>query len=647
MSIRDHIDSLAHNLSLTETEETWDTILRAINSLSLACANTDSYDPTDLVSAIRPLYRPIINAMNSERGRLSGAAIDLVGILASSLGVAFDPLLHHLFPVLLALSSRTSKVTMTRARTCILTVIDATQLPTILSYLLQSAADKSISLRVTVVESTLACLNCFNPPDLEKESKAKEIEAIIRVAARDASGDVRKVGRKMFDAYKILLPDRVERFIAPLSPTSRKYLDIQPKPSSSKTLGVPMKQPQLSSSTSAMKPSTLDKAKTHMRSASSPAVAPQITRPVAQPERPKPVEVVVPPKVTGTIPPSRHAPSKSTLERKRVISMSAARTRIETDSTTQPIPTTSQPVRRVVPAQQAVPVVVTGPQRILISDSKPLDKAGPHRGRVISSVSTPALRIASTAPPPPKPTVTKPALRSTTTTAGPSSKRVPVSQLKSSPQKTVSKHKEPVKNSLMKPTLAQLARAKAIEKRVAAVATGEPSRAERRAPRKAPLPSRKVNKPVVEKEKEPSQVIAEEEAPADEPENAEKTDEQPAAEDKLQEDEEIPKVSVESLDLATPPRTGAAPNISVNKTPISELLLSIERGFLFTPSAPLSPPDSYLNLPPVGAAIPFPIPTTWPHATQQQTSLKPFEVVRQLDSRKALGNVETNKERVL
>jgi hypothetical protein len=204
------LETIRPQIFLPETEETWDTIARGIANLAAACNETDSYTPADLLAAMRSISRPLISAMNSERGRLSGIAIDLVAMVASCLGVAFEPLLSHFLPVLLALSGRTSKVTVSRARTCILTIIDATHLPSILSYLLHDVADKSVSLRLAVVESTLACMNCFNPPDLEKDARAKEIEAIIRATARDANADIRKVSRKVFEAYKLLLPSRLE-----------------------------------------------------------------------------------------------------------------------------------------------------------------------------------------------------------------------------------------------------------------------------------------------------------------------------------------------------------------------------------------------------------------------------------------------------
>ncbi|KAJ7675047.1 clasp N-terminal domain-containing protein [Mycena rosella] len=205
------LDAVRPRLFLPETEETWDAIARSLTALATACNDVDSSTPVDLAAAMRSISRPLISAMNSERGRLSGVAIDLVAVVASCLGVAFDPLLPHFFPVLLVLSSRTSKVTVARARACILTIIEATHLPAVLSYLMQSVTDKSVSLRLTIVESTLACMNCFNPPDLEKDARAKEIELIIRTTARDANADVRKVCKKVFEAYKLLLPGRLER----------------------------------------------------------------------------------------------------------------------------------------------------------------------------------------------------------------------------------------------------------------------------------------------------------------------------------------------------------------------------------------------------------------------------------------------------
>jgi CLASP N terminal len=149
--------------------------------------------------------------MNSERTRLSGAAIDLLVSVATGLGREFEQLLTLFMPPLLALCGRTNKVVINRARTCIITIIESTQLASVLSYFLQNIKDKSASLRLLAAEGTLACLNSCNPPDLERELRARDIEAIIRSTARDANAEVRRLSRKIFGCYKILLPGRVDR----------------------------------------------------------------------------------------------------------------------------------------------------------------------------------------------------------------------------------------------------------------------------------------------------------------------------------------------------------------------------------------------------------------------------------------------------
>ncbi|KAI0663352.1 clasp N-terminal domain-containing protein, partial [Cubamyces menziesii] len=166
-----------------------------------------------LVAALRASSRPINSALNSERTRLSGTATESIATAVKALGRAFEPLIPHYLPTLLTLCTRTNKVFVTRAKECIHAVIEHTQSPSILHYLGESTKDKSVSLRLAAAEAVVLCLNSFNPPDLERESRAKEIEAVIRVTAVDANADIRKTARKIFDAYKILLPGRVQRCV--------------------------------------------------------------------------------------------------------------------------------------------------------------------------------------------------------------------------------------------------------------------------------------------------------------------------------------------------------------------------------------------------------------------------------------------------
>jgi hypothetical protein len=199
------------SLSLSETEETWDAIEKAIATLTDSCRTGACDYPDELVAAVKPFARNISDAMKSERTRLSGAAIDFVLVLAEGVGTSFEPLVAPFVSTLLVLCGRTNKVVLNRARACVISIVENTRLPSILPHFLHYVKDKSASLRLIAAEGSLACMNCLNPPDLEKEPRAKDIESLIRSTARDANADVRKVSRKLFEAYQILLPDRVQK----------------------------------------------------------------------------------------------------------------------------------------------------------------------------------------------------------------------------------------------------------------------------------------------------------------------------------------------------------------------------------------------------------------------------------------------------
>ncbi|OAX32603.1 hypothetical protein K503DRAFT_595386 [Rhizopogon vinicolor AM-OR11-026] len=162
-----------------------------------------------MVAGIRSLSRPLNNAMNSERSRLSGATIELITALSVGLGPAFEPLLPIFIPTLLGLCARTSKVYTSRAKASIFAVIKHTQSSSILPYLAASVHNKSLSLRLVAAEGVLAYLN-FNTSN---GTRTHVIEDVIQSTSEDVSEVVRAVGKKIYEAYEALLPDSVERFV--------------------------------------------------------------------------------------------------------------------------------------------------------------------------------------------------------------------------------------------------------------------------------------------------------------------------------------------------------------------------------------------------------------------------------------------------
>jgi hypothetical protein len=209
--LRAELERARASLSLAEAEDTWDTISNALLRI-IALSKGGACDfPTTLTSSICSMYRSITSAAASERSRLSAAAVECMATLATGLGPSFDPLVPLFIPTLLSLCSRPNKVFISRAKATIQTIIDQTQLISLLPYFVGALRDKSVTLRLIAIESVLACVQSFNPPDLEKEARARDVENAIKLTATDANADVRRVSRQVFDAYKILLPTRVER----------------------------------------------------------------------------------------------------------------------------------------------------------------------------------------------------------------------------------------------------------------------------------------------------------------------------------------------------------------------------------------------------------------------------------------------------
>ncbi|KAG2015988.1 endo-1,3(4)-Beta-Glucanase chain A [Coprinopsis cinerea AmutBmut pab1-1] len=230
-------DKLKSDIALPDAEDTWERVAKALTSLKQSCDARQFDEPSDVVQTIKTFQTSIINSMNSERTRLCLAALDLVDAVAVACEVKFEPLIPVLLPALLVLCGRTNKVIVNRTKGCIMSIVECTQVAGVLPYFLGQLGEKANTVRLVAAEAALACVKCCNPPDLEKEARAGDIESIIRKAARDANADVRKVGRELFGAYKILLPSRVDRFTAPLTPTIRKYLDIKSAPAAASKPG--------------------------------------------------------------------------------------------------------------------------------------------------------------------------------------------------------------------------------------------------------------------------------------------------------------------------------------------------------------------------------------------------------------------------
>ncbi|KAJ3515776.1 hypothetical protein NLJ89_g1538 [Agrocybe chaxingu] len=450
--VKHELEKLHYDLFLEETEDNWEKTAKAMNAFNKICMD-GGYDVAgpEVVNAFRGAHRPIISAMNSERTRLSGCALDLVNSVATAVGKDFEQLLSIFMPPLLALCGRTNKVVTNRARGVIFNVIEVAQLASVLSYFLRDIKDKSISLRQVIAEGTLAVLNSCNPPDLEKEARAKEIEAIIRGTARDANADVRKVSRKIFESYKILLPSRVESFTAPLSPTMKKYLDIKSntltthKSTSNLRSNLNLNPETKPSASTTASTTTITRPNGHARTASASTfstgttsaqaknLATSLTRvsrkePTAAPSAP--VRQVQPSRVvsqshheTQRAAPSNVGPSRATAsqETKRPIPPLRSQRSIISQSTGSSMAAAPIAPRRLQlnpnpPAANAAPLASSGPRRVPMAPPPPpalkKDEAPKRPASRVDNAASTATTASRTAAPLPAP-MKKPASSTT------------------------------------------------------------------------------------------------------------------------------------------------------------------------------------------------------------------------------------------
>ncbi|KAG5646317.1 hypothetical protein DXG03_003914 [Asterophora parasitica] len=512
--LNSRVEPLKPKISLPETEDSWETIAKALKSFTDLCQNGACDFPAELITILRSISRPLTSSMVSERTRLSGVAFELTSVVAAGLGRSFDAVLPIFFPVLMSLCGRTNKVIITRARACIAAIVEATQLPSILPYFLQSIKDKSTSIRLAAAEGTLSCMNCFNPPDLEKDSRARDIETVIRTTAKDTQGEIRAVSRKLFEAYRVLLPNRVDSFAAPLSPTMKKYLDIKPAATVHTELSTTRQKTtsdaktHLSSSTSAMSSSssrgrTESRPLAHVRSASSSvlsndrrtAVAPAKISTETQAQRKPGKTDMAPPLLIPVRPtqPSRNlstSRSTSSVEpRGRVVSAQAVRPAAPPGNSrpsTRPTSANSHNEAPQRPQTLAKPLsgtqeLSTGPRRVPISEAQASEARKPPkvdatRTRVVSAAARPLSKeVQETQPVKPRARVVSAASRPISTDAklqanaaptGPTREKAkPVPKVTSVAKAVDVPAKIAKPGGLTQPTLSQLSRAKAIADR--------------------------------------------------------------------------------------------------------------------------------------------------------------------------------------
>jgi len=209
------LENIRTKMSLPISQGTCNTIKQAIAEFT-EYFNTDGRNrPDEMVAYIHSISNQLNCAMYSERNNLSSSAIDLITTLSAGLGPSFEPLISLFVPTLFWLCTRSKNASIREmeVKKCLFALVCNTPVNSFLPYI--AHLDTSASLRLVAAEAILVCLNCesFEPPNLDTDTRGDLLEDVIKLTTRDSCTNVRRVGKEMFGVYKIVFPERIERFV--------------------------------------------------------------------------------------------------------------------------------------------------------------------------------------------------------------------------------------------------------------------------------------------------------------------------------------------------------------------------------------------------------------------------------------------------
>lgn len=149
--------------------------------------------------------------MLSDRSRLSGTAVELLTVIGARMGAKFEPLIQLYIPAVLKLCTRSGKIYVSRATNCLKLFAAYCRVPTLVNLLKESMTDKSLTLRFAITDALHDLLSTSVRDGLPKRTAKlmEDVEAVIKLSARDSNPETRKMSRRVFMSYSQLFPERV------------------------------------------------------------------------------------------------------------------------------------------------------------------------------------------------------------------------------------------------------------------------------------------------------------------------------------------------------------------------------------------------------------------------------------------------------
>lgn len=147
--------------------------------------------------------------MLSDRGRLSGVAIELLQTLAPRLGQSFAPLVSVYMPALVQLLGRPNKIFLKRAEKCLATIISHCLLPGLLYEMQRGLRDDAATCRRGCAVGFERAMIDWEV-DVFGQKGVLAVEEALKKVGTDKDPEVRATGKRIYVLYCDTWPDRVD-----------------------------------------------------------------------------------------------------------------------------------------------------------------------------------------------------------------------------------------------------------------------------------------------------------------------------------------------------------------------------------------------------------------------------------------------------
>ncbi|KNE55727.1 hypothetical protein AMAG_01604 [Allomyces macrogynus ATCC 38327] len=216
-----HLDVIAADIAIKETEQTWekmDAAIRKLKDLVPSCS------AAQMAPFVRQNKARIEACLKTDRTRLSGSACELVLALAQSGSQQTASACELFVPALLALTSRTNRIFIQRGQAALLAVVAAGNPDHFVMRVCNEAKNKAKTTRLAVVEAVKVLITSHDADRLEQFCDA--LEGCLKATVDDSAVDVRQAARAAIELYRVKMPKRSERLLGSLSAKALKSLGL-------------------------------------------------------------------------------------------------------------------------------------------------------------------------------------------------------------------------------------------------------------------------------------------------------------------------------------------------------------------------------------------------------------------------------------